>query len=164
VNLDSIKTVYFIGIGGIGMSALARFFKIRGCNVSGYDKTPTLLTEALINEGIPVHYNEDISQIPAQTNLAIYTPAIPAEHKELLYFLEKGVPLKKRSEVLGALSQNMFSIAVAGTHGKTTITGLISHIFKCRHLYQCIYWWYCEKLQIEPDNFRKSRGIYCRSR
>jgi UDP-N-acetylmuramate--alanine ligase len=112
------------------MSALARFFKIRGCNVSGYDKTPTLLTEALINEGIPVHYNEDISQIPAQTNLAIYTPAIPAEHKELLYFLEKGVPLKKRSEVLGALSQNMFSIAVAGTHGKTTITGLISHIFK----------------------------------
>jgi UDP-N-acetylmuramate--alanine ligase len=129
VNLDSVKTVYFIGIGGIGMSALARFFKIRGCSVSGYDKTPTFLTETLINEGIEIHYTEDISKIPVQTDLAIYTPAVPSEHKELIYFLEQGISLKKRSEVLGVLSQNMYSIAVAGTHGKTTITGLISHIF-----------------------------------
>jgi len=131
--LDSVKTVYFIGIGGIGMSALARFFKIRGCSVSGYDKTPTSLTDALIKEGIDVHFTEDISKIPSQIDLAVYTPAVPSDHEELLYLTEKGILLKKRSEVLGALSQNMFSIAVAGTHGKTTITGLISHIFTVAH-------------------------------
>jgi UDP-N-acetylmuramate--alanine ligase len=134
VNLDSVKTVYFIGIGGIGMSALARFFRIRGCNVSGYDKTPTSLTDALIKEGIDVHFDEDILRIPSQTDLAIYTPAVPSDHKELLYLLDKRITLKKRSEVLGALSENMFSIAVAGTHGKTTITGLISHIFKVANI------------------------------
>jgi UDP-N-acetylmuramate--alanine ligase len=129
VNIDSLKTVYFVGIGGIGMSALARFFKRRGCFVSGYDKTPTSLTETLIKEGIDVHYEEDISKIPLQTDLAIYTPAIPAEHKELKFLFESNITIKKRSEILGEISESLFSIAVSGTHGKTTITGLISHIF-----------------------------------
>lgn len=126
---DSIKTVYFIGIGGIGMSAIARFFKMKGHSVSGYDKTRTSLTESLITEGIDVHYEEDISKIPKQTDLVIYTPAIAPDNKELSYVLEKKIILKKRSEILGEISSQFFLIAVAGTHGKSTITGLISHIF-----------------------------------
>jgi UDP-N-acetylmuramate--alanine ligase len=130
VNLNSIKTVYFIGIGGIGMSALARFFRIRNCKVSGYDKTQTHLTDELTTEGIDVHYTEDISKIPLKTDLIIYTPAIPSDNKELLFAFEKKFVVRKRSEILGEISRNMFTIAVAGTHGKTTITGLIAHIFQ----------------------------------
>lgn len=131
---NSIKTVYFIGIGGIGMSAMARFFKMKGHIVSGYDKTRTSLTDSLTAEGIDIHYDENISKIPKQTDLVIYTPAISFDNKELKYILERNIPLKKRSEILGEISSNMFSIAIAGTHGKTTITGLISHIFNISNI------------------------------
>lgn len=112
------------------MSAMARFFKMRHCSVSGYDKTPTSLTDTLIKEGIEVHFSEDISKIPHPLDLVIYTPAIPSDHKEFLYLLENKCLVKKRSEILGEISKNIFSVAVSGTHGKTTITGLISHILK----------------------------------
>ncbi|HNW88307.1 MAG TPA: UDP-N-acetylmuramate--L-alanine ligase [Bacteroidales bacterium] len=124
------KTYYFLGIGGIGMSALARFFKRQGNDVSGYDKTPTKLTRELVAEGIDVHYQEDIAAIPAQVDLVVYTPAVPKEHAEYRYFVENNFPMKKRAEVLGEVVKNNFLIAVAGTHGKTTITGMIAHIFQ----------------------------------
>lgn len=110
------------------MSALARFFNIRGIQVSGYDKTCTPLTKSLEKEGIKVHYEENIAEIPINADLVIYTPAIPNDSIELQYILNKKTLLKKRSEVLGEISEGMFLIAVAGTHGKTTITGMISHI------------------------------------
>jgi len=128
VNINTIRTVCFLGIGGIGMSALARFFKAQGCAVSGYDKTPTPLTQKLIQEGIAVHFAEDISQIPKGIDLVVYTPAVPTTHAEYQYFLSHSIPIKKRAEILGMIASRYFSVAVAGTHGKTTITGLISHI------------------------------------
>jgi len=124
------KTYYFLGIGGIGMSALARFFKLQGHQVSGYDKTPTRLTQQLISEGIDVHFHEDINALPSGIDLVVYTPAVPTEHSEYRYFIEKNVPLKKRAVVLGEVVKNNFLIAVAGTHGKTTITGMIAHIMQ----------------------------------
>jgi len=127
-DINNIKTIYFLGIGGIGMSALARYFNTMGVSVYGYDKTSTPLTEQLIKEGIKIHFEDDIKQIPKQTDLVVYTPAIPSDHKELNYFKENEYPLKKRSEVLGLLTQNYFTIAVAGTHGKTSITSMIAHI------------------------------------
>lgn len=128
MNLDSIKTVYFIGIGGIGMSALARFFKHRGCQVFGYDRTETKLTKALVNEGMQVHYEEQVEAIPEGVDLVVYTPAVPSTHQELTYFRAEGYPVKKRAEVLGIISRNMRCIAIAGTHGKTTTSSILSHI------------------------------------
>jgi UDP-N-acetylmuramate--alanine ligase len=125
---EANKTYYFLGIGGIGMSALARFFKRQGHHVSGYDKTPTALTQQMIHEGIDIHFEEDISKIPAVVDLVIYTPAIPKEHLEYQYILKNDFTIKKRAEVLGEVTKDKFSIAVAGTHGKTTITGMIAHI------------------------------------
>lgn len=130
IDLQNIRSVYFIGIGGIGMSALARYFKEKGAVVSGYDRDPSALTKQLADEGISVHYTEDIQQINPFPDLVIYTPAIPKDHKEWIYFLEKQVPVYKRSEVLGAIVKNMFCIAVAGTHGKTTISTLVAHILR----------------------------------
>lgn len=127
-DLKQIKNIYFLGIGGIGMSALARYFKMEGKKISGYDLSPTPLTEELINEGIDVHYEESVKHIPADTDLVIYTPAIPPGNTEYQYFLHSGIPMKKRSEILGKLSDNMFTIAIAGTHGKTTITSMTTHI------------------------------------
>ncbi len=127
-NLSNINTIYFLGIGGIGMSALARYFNMNGKKVYGYDKTPTPLTEQLIQEGIQVHFKEDVQQIPSDIDLVIYTPAIPVHHKELIFFKEKEFILKKRSEVLGMITSEHFTIAVAGTHGKTSITSMISHV------------------------------------
>ncbi len=124
------KTYYFLGIGGIGMSALARFFKLQGHRVSGYDKTPTKLTRQLIDEGIDVHFHEDINALPSGIDLVVYTPAVPVEHAEYRYFIENNIPLKKRAVVLGEVVKNNFLIAVAGTHGKTTITGMIAHVLK----------------------------------
>lgn len=126
--METKKTYYFLGIGGIGMSALARFFKRQGHNVSGYDKTPTKLTQQLIEEGIDIHFNEDISKFPANVDLVVFTPAVPKEHAEYRFILENKIPLKKRAEVLGEVVKNNFQIAVAGTHGKTTISGMIAHI------------------------------------
>lgn len=130
MNIQDYRSVYLLGIGGIGMSALARYFHRYGVNVSGYDKTPTTLTGHLIEEGIPVHFDENIERIPDPPDLVIYTPAIPKDSKELQFILEKGYLLKKRSEVLGMITRNTKTIAIAGTHGKTTITTMISHLLK----------------------------------
>ncbi len=123
-------SVYFVGIGGIGMSALARYFQSKGVSVSGYDKTETTLTKELVKEGIQVHYKDDVSFIPKKVDLVVYTPAIPKEHTELNYFLNNGFKVVKRSDVLQAISKNSFNICVAGTHGKTTITTMVAHVLR----------------------------------
>ncbi|MFC2110961.1 UDP-N-acetylmuramate--L-alanine ligase [Bacteroidota bacterium] len=128
MNINNLNKIYFIGIGGIGMSALARYFNQNDVEVHGYDKTHSNITDELIFEGISIHFEEDIELLPQDIDLVIYTPAIPEEHKELIYFKEKGFPIKKRAEVLGIISKDFFTIAVAGTHGKTTITSIISHL------------------------------------
>jgi len=128
MRLDNIDTVYFLGVGGIGMSALARFFLLQGKQVHGYDLTPTEITEQLINEGTIIHFQEDVSQIPSSINWVIYTPAIPKEHEEYRYFIEKKIPLLKRSEMLGLICKDHPTIAVAGTHGKTTTTAIVTQI------------------------------------
>ncbi|GGB05780.1 UDP-N-acetylmuramate--L-alanine ligase [Puia dinghuensis] len=130
VEFKDIRSVYFIGIGGIGMSALARYFKFHGKAVSGYDKTATSLTHQLEQEGIAVHYEENLDLIPKDVDLVVYTPAVPADHKELVYYQQQGKPLLKRSEVLGLITRSSFNICVAGTHGKTTITTMIAHILR----------------------------------
>ena len=126
--INKKKTYYFIGIGGIGMSALARYFHHTGNKVSGYDRTPTELTNELIAEGIEVFFEENISHITPDTDMVIYTPAIPHDSIELNYAKEKQIPLKKRSEVLGELASLKKCIAVAGSHGKTTVSSLIAHL------------------------------------
>ena len=130
MKVDDIKTIYFIGIGGIGMSALARYFAFHGATVSGYDKTATVLTHELEKEGIAIHYQEDVESIPKNPDLVVYTPAVPKDHKELVYYQEHGQTLMKRSEVLGLITNSSFNICVAGTHGKTTITTMIAHILR----------------------------------
>lgn len=130
LDIEKIKKVYFLGIGGIGMSALARYFKARGADICGYDKIATPLTSELINEGIPVHFDENIEFVPKDLDLVIYTPAIPKDNKEFIYLKENGYNIHKRAEVLGLITQNSFTVAVAGTHGKTTITSMIAHILK----------------------------------
>ena len=126
-----MKSVYFIGIGGIGMSAGARYFKAKGFAVSGYDKTPSELTEALQKEGIDVHYNDDISRIPRdkENTLVVYTPAIPAELEELKFVMSEGYRVVKRSRMLGEIADGLHCLAVSGTHGKTTTSTLLAHIF-----------------------------------
>lgn len=123
--------IYFIGIGGIGMSAIARYYKAKGFNVSGYDKTPSDLTHALEQEGIDVHYEDDIRFVPKdiEHTLVVYTPAIPHDMGELVYVLEKGYRVIKRSKMLGEISQGQRCLAVAGTHGKTTTSTILAHIF-----------------------------------
>lgn len=133
MNLKDIHNVFFIGIGGIGMSAIARYFKRIGKNVAGYDKTPTQLTHELEAEGIAIHYTDDLENITAdyqntEKTLVVYTPAIPKQHTELDYFQNNGFTVKKRAEVLGIITQNSFSLAVAGTHGKTTTSSMLAHI------------------------------------
>jgi UDP-N-acetylmuramate--alanine ligase len=128
MNIDQLKSVYLLGIGGIGMSALARYFMSRGVKISGYDKTSTPLTDQLIKEGMNIHFEENIDLIPDEIDLVVYTPAIPHGHKEMDYLIQKKLPLKKRAEVLGMISDKGKTIAVAGTHGKTTTATLIAHI------------------------------------
>lgn len=129
--MNSYKNIYFIGIGGIGMSAIARYYKFKGCNVSGYDKTPSELTGELIAEGIGVHYEDNTDFIPkdVENTLVVYTPAIPHDLKELVYVQEHGYTLLKRSKTLGEIAKGQRCLAVAGTHGKTTTSTLLAHIF-----------------------------------
>jgi UDP-N-acetylmuramate--alanine ligase len=119
-----------LGIGGIGMSALARYFHQNGVMVSGYDKTPTTLTRRLTEDGIAVHYDDNPELVPDHPDLVVYTPALPKENKEFQFVVSGGFPLKKRSEVLGMITRDAKTIAIAGTHGKTTITTLVAHLFK----------------------------------
>jgi UDP-N-acetylmuramate--alanine ligase len=130
IEIKNIKRVYFIGIGGIGMSALARYFNERGVAVSGYDKTETVLTKELSAEGIAIHYEDNIEFIDKAAGLVVYTPAVPKDHKELNYFLENKYQLVKRSEVLGAITNSSYSICIAGTHGKTTTSTMVAHILR----------------------------------
>src|SRR5450432_464822 len=130
VNLKHIHNIYFIGIGGIGMSALARFFRLHGKNVTGYDKTETELTKTLVEEGIPVSYVDDSETIPKDVQLVVYTPAIPKDHIGLNYYLNKGYEIMKRSEVLGLITADSLNVCVAGTHGKATISTMIAHILR----------------------------------
>lgn len=122
------KNIYFLGIGGIGMSALARYFHKKGCAVAGYDKTPSPLTRKLEEEGIRIHYEDNPDLIPENVDLVIFTPAIPADSMELDYLKKKQVEIIKRAQVLGEISRQCKSVAVAGSHGKTTVTSLISHL------------------------------------
>jgi UDP-N-acetylmuramate--alanine ligase len=132
MNVLDKHIVYFIGIGGIGMSALARWFKAQGHEVLGYDKTSTTLTKALEDEGMVIHYKDNISFIPKESNpsntLVIYTPAVPKSHSELIFFEQKEFDILKMSAVLGAISKNYYTVAVAGTHGKTTTSSMIAHL------------------------------------
>ena len=133
MNIQDIKAVYFIGAGGIGMSAIARYFLKKGLVVAGYDKTPSDLTRQLEKEGMLLHYEENVDEIPfsckcKETTLVIYTPAIPSEHQELLYFRENGFEIQKRAQVLGTLTQTHKGLCVAGTHGKTTTSTMCAHI------------------------------------
>lgn len=125
---ETFNKIYFLGIGGIGMSALARYFHQNGIQVSGYDKTPTDLTRQLEDEGIPVLFEDNINQIPAGLDLAVYTPAVPNDLKMMVHMRNSGVPLKKRSEILGQITKKHKTIAIAGTHGKTTVSTYISHL------------------------------------
>ena len=137
MNLDLYKHIYFVGIGGIGMSALARYFNAKGKNVCGYDKVESDLCKELESEGISIHYRVGADNIPSQIKdadcnemLIIYTPAVSLENKELQFFKEKGCRLYKRAEVLGMISHQLFTIAVAGTHGKTTTSTILAHILQ----------------------------------
>lgn len=130
IELKDIQKVYFIGIGGIGMSALARYFKFHGRDVSGYDKTETPLTKKLVEEGIPVHYEEDLSKAPQDAQLIVFTPAVPKAHKELVFYQQNNYTLLKRSEVLGLITNSSFNICVAGTHGKTTVSTMTAHLLQ----------------------------------
>lgn len=134
VKLDQYDSIYFLGIGGIGMSALARWFKHKGLRVAGYDRTPTPLTHELLEEGMEIHFDDKIEFIPGyiskEKTLVVFTPAIPKNHLEHNYLKDQGYTILKRSEVLGLLTKNYKTIAVAGTHGKTTTSSLIAHIFK----------------------------------
>ena len=129
--MSTYRNIYFIGIGGIGMSAIARYYNVKGFKVSGYDKTPSPLTHALEEEGIDVHYTDDISYVPAdiEDTLVVYTPAIPKDMGELVYVQEKGYRVIKRSRMLGEIAHGQRCLAVAGTHGKTTTSTLLSHLF-----------------------------------
>ena len=130
VDLKKISNVYFIGIGGIGMSALARYFSSKGVTVSGYDKTETNLSRQLEKEGIKIHYTDDINLLDKNAQLVVYTPAVPKEHREFNYYQQNNSQLLKRSDVLGNITEDSFNICVAGTHGKTTISAMIAHILR----------------------------------
>lgn len=130
MNLQDIRVCYFIGIGGIGMSAIARYFNAIGIEVHGYDKTATTLTKKLESEGIHIHYTDDLTKIPAALDLVVYTPAVPDSLKELQHLRQSGKPILKRAAVLGLISRNRKTIAIAGTHGKTTTTTITTHLLR----------------------------------
>lgn len=122
------RTIYFLGIGGIGMSAIAQYFMQNGDDVYGYDLTPSLVTEMLQKKGAKIHFKGDVTQIPQKVDFVVFTPAVPKDFIEYQYFVEKGTPIYKRSQVLGHITDELKTLAVAGTHGKTTTTSMISHL------------------------------------
>ncbi|MBW7912503.1 MAG: UDP-N-acetylmuramate--L-alanine ligase [Taibaiella sp.] len=130
MNLEGLNRVYFIGIGGIGMSALARFFAQCGVAVSGYDRTETDLTKKLLSEGMSVHYTDDTTLLDKEAQLVVYTPAIPKGHTELNWYRDNNYPVYKRSDVLQWITESYFSVTVAGTHGKTTMSTMISYLLR----------------------------------
>ena len=135
MKLSDITSVYFVGAGGIGMSALIRYFLAKGKIVAGYDRTPSALTEKLVEEGVAIHYDDDVSLIPdgfidKNATLVVYTPAVPSDHKELTYFRDNGFEVMKRSQTLGLITASSRGLCVAGTHGKTTTSSMIAHILK----------------------------------
>lgn len=137
--ISEIKSIYFVGAGGIGMSALLRYYLHKGCNVGGYDKTPSPLTERLIEEGAQIHYEDNINLIPAcfkdkVSTLIVFTPAIPADHSELTYFRTHGFEIQKRAQVLGTLTREHKGLCVAGTHGKTTTSSMAAHLLHQSHV------------------------------
>lgn len=129
-DINGLTSVYFVGIGGIGMSALARYFNTQGVPVSGYDKVPGELTAQMITEGIRIHYEDNVELIDKNASLVVYTPAIPTDHKGLNYFRSHNYRVMKRSEVLGLITANCFNVCIAGTHGKTTTSTMIAHILR----------------------------------
>ncbi len=130
MNVTALKRVYFVGIGGIGMSALARFFRNQGTVVNGYDRTETALTKQLAAEGMGMHYTDDINLLDKETELVVYTPAIPKDHAELNWYRDNGYGVYKRSDVLQWITEALFSVTVAGTHGKTTISTMIAYLLR----------------------------------
>ena len=139
MNAEQIKAVYFVGIGGIGMSAIARYFLSRGIVVGGYDRTPSELTEQLRKEGALIHYEDNINLIPTpcrdkESTLVVFTPAIPAEHTELTFFRQQGFEIQKRAQVLGTLTRSLKGLCVAGTHGKTTTSSMAAHLLHQSHV------------------------------
>ena len=139
MELKDIRSVYFIGVGGIGMSAIARYFLKKGMVVAGYDKTPSVLTRQLEKEGVLIHYKENINEIPhvccnSSHTLVVYTPAVPESHQELAWFRRQGFDVEKRAQVLGMLSRSQQALCVAGTHGKTTTSAMCAHIMHQSHL------------------------------
>ena len=139
MELKDIKSVYFVGAGGIGMSAIARYFLHKGVVVAGYDKTPSALTHQLEKEGMLIHYEENLEEVPhvcknPASTLVVYTPAIPQEHKELVYFRENGFDVEKSAQVLGMLTRTHKGLCVAGTHGKTTTSTMCAHIMHQSHV------------------------------
>ena len=130
MKISKIKRVYFLGIGGIGMSAIARYLHFKGVEVYGYDKTKTNLTRALEKEGMNIHYHEDVNLIPDKIDLIVFTPAIPKENIEKKYLLKSGIAIKKRAEVLGWITKEGKCLAIAGTHGKTTTSAILTHLLK----------------------------------
>ena len=130
MRISDLQHLYFVGIGGIGMSALARYFHHLGKTVSGYDRTETRLTRALVQEGIPVHYEDRLELLSASIDLVIYTPAIPDTHQQLSHLKAAGYPVYKRAAVLGLIAQHQKAIGVAGTHGKTTTSAILTHLLR----------------------------------
>jgi len=136
-DLNNIQNIYFVGIGGIGMSALARYFKLLEKNVSGYDKTASALTQAMSKEGIEITFLDEVSEIPAvfqniEDSLIVYTPAIPKSNQILSYFFTNNYQVVKRANLLGEISKNSKCLAVAGTHGKTTTSAILGHLLMAK--------------------------------
>lgn len=132
-TIMNYKSVYFLGAGGIGMSALERYFLKQGLHVGGYDRTPSALTDALAKEGVDLHFEDDPARIPEafrhrESTLVVYTPAIPADHREMAWFKAEGFQLQKRAEALGVLTRQKKGLCVAGTHGKTSTSAMAAHL------------------------------------
>ncbi len=134
MNINDIKKVYFLGIGGIGMSALARYFNTHGCKVYGYDKTPTLLTSELENEGITITFEDSIDTLLKDADIVVFTPAIPKNSIQYQYYVSNNYSLHKRAEILGLIANSMYNICIAGSHGKTSTSSITSFILKTAQL------------------------------